>query len=313
MSLPSVVLRCDGVCKSYGSFSERHVLHQVTFEVRRGDVLALVGPNGAGKTTLLHLIVGLLRPLRGRLEVFGSADVESQRGRMGYLPEKENYPPRLTGREYLTHMARLSGLAASKIEATVGGVLEQFTLVDSADRFLCHCSAGLLKRFGLAAALIGEPDLLILDEPVDNLDPQGQRLLPDLLKRFRNEGKTLILSTHHLESLRQYGDDLLVLCEGQVAYRGTLKDLQGEATGYRIEFEGSPEVLEAVLKELPPPCEPAPQGVWIPSLEGQLRRLVLQSALNLGLCPTRCQPVYADLGQRYEAILNRFRQRSSEA
>lgn len=307
MNACQTVVNCRQLCKKFGRFSDRYVLHEVTFEVRSGALLAIIGANGAGKTTLLQLLMGFLFPLRGSIELFGSSRIETQRHRLGYLPEKLPYPPGITVIEYLELMGRLCGLAIPEAEKAVGLALEQFELLDMRRLKLSQCSAGMLKKVGLAATLLGEPELVLLDEPADNLDPAAQIELAGLFRRLKNAGKTLMISTHHLESLRQYGDDILLLDEGQVVYQGSPEVLWGEPSGFLFQFEESDMTLMGALYESALPMEKLPDGLLLKTLEPQARRELLEHASKLGLTLKSCEPCHPSPQSGYQRLVDEFR------
>ena len=207
----------------YGSMP---VLHDLHLQLGEGEVLGLFGHNGAGKTTSIKLILGLLSPTKGRVRVLGRQphDVEVRR-RLGYLPENVSFYPQLTGRETLRHFARLKGAAVSQ----VGTLLEQVGLAAAADRRVRTYSKGMRQRLGLAQALLGEPRLLLLDEPTVGLDPIATQELYLLIDRLRQKGVSVILCSHVLPGVEAHINRAAILANGSLQAIGTLAALRQEA------------------------------------------------------------------------------------
>lgn len=241
----SLVIRVHGLGKQYRNpWTLRTVdgLKDVSFEVGRGEVVGLLGPNGAGKTTTLKLLTGLLKPSAGDAFIFDEpvTAVRSRR-RLGFLPEQPYFYDYLTGLEYVELAARLSGVsgheAASRAREWVGRV----GLGDRPRLLLCKYSKGMLQRLGLAAALVHEPELLILDEPMSGLDPFGRRDVRELISEQRARGTTILFSSHILPDVEMLCDRVVVLLGGRLVRTATLNDLMEHgAHGVEIRCVGSP-------------------------------------------------------------------------
>lgn len=200
------------------------------------NMFGLLGANGAGKTTLMRIIAGLLRPTHGRVCVFGhdlSAAKEKQATKafLGYLPQELGLYPALTAREFLDYVAILKGITdQTKRRRQIESALEKVRLSDAADRRLKTYSGGMKRRVGIAQALLGDPKLLIVDEPTAGLDPEERVRLRNLLSDMA-QTCTVILSTHIVEDISQSCNDLAVLDEGRVLFRGSPRDLITQARG----------------------------------------------------------------------------------
>jgi ABC-2 type transport system ATP-binding protein len=198
----------------------------VSFLVRRGGVLALLGHNGAGKTTTLSCILGLIEPDAGQVSIFGRDHRRPRaRSRLGYLPERPSFYEYLTGRELLAFYADLLDIPARDRSRRVAAVLARVGLGERADRKLRKFSKGMLQRLGLAQALLGDPDLLILDEPMSGLDPLGRREVRDLLRELREGGTTIVLSSHIVPDVEVLAEEVVILREGLLMAHHRLDEL----------------------------------------------------------------------------------------
>ncbi len=211
-------------------------LRGVSFEVPRGQVFALLGHNGAGKTTTMKAILGLVRLQRGRIEIGGvDARRPEARARVGYLPESPSFHDNLTARELLDFHGRLCGLDAARRRARIASCLEDVGMAEHAGRRVGACSKGMRQRIGLAQALLGEPELLILDEPQSGLDPQGRRQVRDILLARKRAGVTILFSSHIVPDVEAVADQVAMIHHGQVT---EIRDLarRGTSAGYLVRL-----------------------------------------------------------------------------
>ncbi|HWB37611.1 MAG TPA: ABC transporter ATP-binding protein, partial [Rugosimonospora sp.] len=210
--------------KRYG---QRAAVHEVSLAVRRGEVYGFLGPNGAGKTTTLRMLLGLVRPTSGTASVLGRPPGAPETLReVGALIEGPGFYPYLSGRENLRILARYNGLGEVAVEAA----LTQVELTDRArDRYRSY-SLGMKQRLGVAAALLGEPRLLILDEPTNGLDPAGMADMRDLVRALADGGQTVLLSSHLLGEVEQICDRVGVISGGVLVTQSTVAQLRGTPT-----------------------------------------------------------------------------------
>lgn len=222
----------QGVSRRYGSMT---VLHDLSLSLGEGEVLGLFGHNGAGKTTSMKLILGLLSPSEGQVRVLGRAPNDPQvRRQLGYLPENVTFYPQLSGRETLRHFARLKGAPLSQVDE----LLEQVGLSHATERRVKTYSKGMRQRLGLAQALLGEPRLLLLDEPTVGLDPIATQDLYQLIDRLRQRGTGIILCSHVLPGVEAHINRAAILAGGRLQAVGSLNELRAEA-GLPVRIRGS--------------------------------------------------------------------------
>jgi ABC-2 type transport system ATP-binding protein len=232
------VISTRGLSKRYGEVA---ALADVDLVVPRGVTYGLIGPNGAGKTTMLSILAGLRRPTEGEI------DLAVPRQAMGMLVDTPQFDPWLTAREVVELSRHLTApdLPASRVVA----VLDEVGLADAADRRVGGFSRGMLQRVGLAACLVGDPEVLVLDEPSSALDPAGRREVLDLIGRLAHT-KTVLLSTHILSDVQQVCDVVGVIDQGRLRYQGPLVDLlRRTSTAYAVHVRGAGPALTATLQE----------------------------------------------------------------
>jgi ABC-2 type transport system ATP-binding protein len=206
--------------------SRRPVLRNVSFRVERGEVFGYLGPNGAGKTTTLRVIMGLAGKDAGDVHVLGrSHDDRRWRGKVGFLPEQPYFYDYLTAAELLDYVGRLAGMDRRHRRSRSASWLERLDLAAAASEPLKRYSKGMLQRVGLAQALLSDPELVILDEPMSGLDPIGRRLVRDILLELKQQGRTVLFSTHILSDAEALCDRVAILGAGSVLSQGRLGEL----------------------------------------------------------------------------------------
>ncbi len=247
-----VVISVRGLTKVFKDFWGRpkaRAVDDVDFDVRRGEVFGLLGPNGSGKSTTVKLILGLLHPTRGHIEVFGHSPRHVQtKARIGYLPEESYLYRYLDSRETLDFFGNLFQLPKAERGSRTEQLLEMVGLGQARRRAVGEFSKGMQRRIGLAQALINDPDLVILDEPTSGLDPIGCREVKDLILALARRGKTVILSSHLLADVEDVCDRVVIYYGGKVQAAGTLKDLLAAPDAVRITTPVLPRAtMERVL------------------------------------------------------------------
>jgi ABC-type multidrug transport system ATPase subunit len=244
----TAVLRVEGLTKRYGGMT---ALDNVGFSLETGTITAILGPNGAGKTTTLKCIMGVT-DFEGKVEVDGCSSKrqgKKARSRIGYLPQTPAFNERDTCRQALEFLAELRGIGVSHVES----LLKRVDLEEQTDVAVGHLSGGMKQRLALAAALLSDPPLLLLDEPTANLDAASREQLHDLVAQLRSEGRTIVISTHFVDNLGDLAGHVLVLRRGRLVYKGTIEELASRASSRRfvVSLNGtSPSKLVQALGEI---------------------------------------------------------------
>lgn len=231
-------LKISGLSKTFkvGFIPKRVVvLDGVTLHVEKGEIFGLLGPNGAGKTTTIKCILSLIHPDAGSIELLGDP-IPSHRAKakIGFMAENPYVYEFLTGREYLVFSARLHGYDSAVCRKKAGELLSFFHLEDAADRSLRKYSKGMLQRIGLAQALLNDPEFLILDEPMSGLDPAGRKEVRDLMLSLKNQGRTLLFSSHILSDAEVICDRVAILVQGKVQTIDRLETLMKKIEAYEV-------------------------------------------------------------------------------
>jgi ABC-2 type transport system ATP-binding protein len=237
------------VFKDFWGRSKARAVDSVDFEVRRGEVFGLLGPNGSGKSTTVKLMLGLLHPTKGHIEVFGHSPRHvATKSRIGYLPEESYLYRYLNSRETLEFFGNLFELPKEDRRQRTEQLLEMVGLSQAHLRAVGEFSKGMQRRIGLAQALINDPDLVILDEPTSGLDPIGCREVKDLILALARRGKTVILSSHLLADVEDVCDRVVIYYGGRIQAMGPLRDLLAAPDSIRITSPALPrETMERVL------------------------------------------------------------------
>src|SRR5881409_2746383 len=247
-----VIVSVRGLTKVFKDFWGRpkaRAVDDVDFEVRRGEVFGLLGPNGSGKSTTVKLILGLLYPTKGHIEVFGHSPRHvATKSRIGYLPEESYLYRYLNSRETLGFFGNLFKLSTGERTRRTDQLLDMVGLTQTRTRTVGEFSKGMQRRIGLAQALINDPDLVLLDEPTAGLDPIGCREVKDLILALARRGKTVIFSSHLLSDVEDVCDRVVIYYGGRIQAMGPLKDLLARPDAIRITSPALPrETMARVL------------------------------------------------------------------
>lgn len=254
-SAAEVVLDVDRLAKTFRKpFSGKKVeaVRGVSFSVTRGQIFGFLGPNGAGKTTTIKMLTGLIAPTSGRATLLGKAIPSPEAmGSVGFLPENPYVYPYLTPREFVSLCGRLNGMSGATLTKAVERVIERVGMTYAIDRPVRNLSKGMVQRTGLAAALVHNPELLILDEPMSGLDPVGRKEVRDLIVEEAHANKTVFFSSHILSDVEMLCDAVCILRKGEVVVSGTIAELVDKGVRKsEITISDPPAELAAELEKL---------------------------------------------------------------
>lgn len=227
------VLRVDGISRSFG---DRQALNDVTFDVVAGRMTGFVGANGAGKTTCMRIILGVLAPDSGEVTWQGIPLTRQDRQRFGYMPEERGLYPKMTVREQVVYLGRLHGLGRDGAQRNAGALLERVGLGERGDDLLETLSLGNQQRAQIAAALVHEPDVLVLDEPFSGLDPVAVDTVVSVLRERAASGVPVLFSSHQLDVVERLCDDLVIIADGTIRAAGTRDELRSAHALPRFEL-----------------------------------------------------------------------------
>lgn len=289
-------VRLSGLTKEFrvGFWRPRihRALDQVTLDVRPGEILGYLGPNGSGKTTTLKLLMQLVFPTAGSAEVLGrpAGDVETRR-RVGFLPESPYYYDNVTAEELLRYVANLCGFDRSAADRRAARSLDRVGLGAERRMRIRTLSKGMLQRVGLAQALIADPELLLLDEPMSGLDPFGRRDVRNLILSLRDEGRTLVFSSHILSDAEALCSQVAILSKGRLVASGRISDLGLKIRGWELVLAGLSKTRAEMLAPLVDRISQVADGRYVLDLgvdhppEHVIRDLAGSGARILSLTP----------------------------
>ncbi|SDS95136.1 ABC-2 type transport system ATP-binding protein [Nocardioides scoriae] len=284
----------SGLTKRFGGFT---AVDDLSFVVEPGRITGFLGPNGAGKTTTLRMALGLVRPTAGRVTIDGQAyvDLADPLGTVGAALEATSFHPGRSGRDHLRVLAATAGIATTRVDE----LLELTGIPAFARRRAGAYSMGMRQRLALAAALLGDPSVLVLDEPANGLDPEGIRWLRGFLRMLsRDQGKTVLVSSHLLQEVAQTADDVVIIANGRLVRQGTMAELQGEPSV--LVRTSDPDALARALGAAGVATTPGPDGALSATTADP--RLVGDTALAAGLPVWELTPQRADLEQLFFSL-----------
>lgn len=248
MSDTKTVVEIDGLTKRYGEFT---ALDDLSLSLNRGDILGFIGPNGAGKTTTIRILVGLSRPTSGSARIAGAdcvADIQKVRRLVGYMPDKFGSYDNMRVREYLDFFGAAFGIKRKTRKSRIDEVLELTNAAWMQDRYVESLSHGMQQRVGIARTLLHSPEVLILDEPANGLDPQARIEMREILLRLAGEGRTLIVTSHILPELSRICDRCAIIAGGKLRAFGSLQEVTSQLSQKRTmeaQFLSSERLTEA--------------------------------------------------------------------
>jgi ABC-2 type transport system ATP-binding protein len=276
MSSCQAAIEVEDLRKTFhlGFFGGRRIdaLSGISLQVRPSQVFGFLGPNGAGKTTTIKTVAGLIFPSSGTVRVFGGAPSDVRgRARLGYLPENPAFHDHLTGREALRFLGALSGLSAAGASQRAKEVLELTGLTGAADVQVRRYSKGMAQRLGIAQALLHQPELVILDEPMSGLDPVGRREVKEVIRGLRAQGRTVFFSTHIIADVEEICDEVAILLGGRVVRSGQVEALMADsARQYKVVAVNVP----ANYRDFEPYHRTSERDVFLVPDEAKVRSLL---------------------------------------
>lgn len=285
------MITLENVTKQYYSLT---ALDDVSLAIPKGEVLGLLGPNGAGKTTLLKLVASLISPTSGRLY--------SQDGPwplIGYKPERLLFPNNLKVSQYLDLVAGVSNVPSANVESVIMESLARVNLLDSAGKRISHISKGMRQRLGLAQALIGDPSLLLLDEPSNGLDPEGQIEIGRYIRDLHQLGKTIVISSHQLHEVTQVCTHLVILNDGQIHYENSMATALALRPFVRIRVDRELGTAADLLESLHPDINIDGDTILLKNNAMRMRRQILTLLLNMDYDVLRVEQKRITLSEIY--------------
>ncbi len=228
------------------SFGEVQAVNNLSVKVPRGSIYGFLGPNGAGKTTTLRMIMNIIRPDSGNIEIFGNSSAEQAKSRIGYMPEERGLYRKMTASKALSFFGAIKGMSSSELSRRVPQWLQRVDLADRANKKVEELSRGMHQKLQFAVTAINEPELLILDEPFAGLDPINTDLLKAIMLEMRNEGKTVIFSTHVMHQAEKLCDSILLINKGRAVLDDNWAHIQSQRRSHivSVELEGDTDFIE---------------------------------------------------------------------
>lgn len=230
-------LKVEHLSKNYGTFK---AVNDISFELKPGEIFGFLGLNGAGKTTTLKILAGILEPTHGSVQIGGfdiTKDPISAKKITGYIPDRPYLYPKLTGREFLEFIADLYEIPRNTVDEKIKLLLSDYSLTQWEFELIESYSHGMRQRLATCAALMHKPKLLIVDEPMVGLDPQGARFLKQSFKKYAKEGMSILLSTHSLNVAEEVADRLAIIHKGSIVVSGTLQEIKSFAGNKETNLE----------------------------------------------------------------------------
>jgi ABC-2 type transport system ATP-binding protein len=269
--------------------------------VERGEVFGFLGPNGAGKTTTLKILMGLLQPTSGSASILGEpAGSVSVRRRLGYLPENPYFYDYLTAPEFLTYVGRLFGMRQPGLGRTVDALLERVGLAGARKVQLRKFSKGMVQRIGIAQAIINDPEVVFLDEPMSGLDPLGRREVREVIASLRTRGVTVFFSSHILPDVESLCDRVAILNRGRLQQAGALHEiLKVEITGHEIILAHVGDTLRESLVKMADAAETVGDRLKLRAATGEQLRAILSLALAEGAELISANPIRPSLEEHF--------------
>ncbi|MDT7876726.1 MAG: ABC transporter ATP-binding protein [Sulfolobaceae archaeon] len=289
----------QGIVKKYG---EKLAVDGVSFQVNKGEFVSLLGPNGAGKTTLIRVVLALIKPNEGKVEILGK-DPFKDKGvlrNVGYVQELPNLPPFLTGRQVLQLSAKIKKVGKDEVDE----LLALVGMSDLADRQIAKYSKGMVQRIAIAEALLGDPEILIMDEPNIGVDPVFSLHIRETFDKLKRRGASILMTSHELEDVKKLSDRVILVHKGKKVFEGGVEDLVKKYLGVIVVVEGN-EAIQEIAKKLDyvKKVEKVSEGKFYVYLEEDKREELLRE-LIYGGASVKTFYLSQDLERAYEKAIN---------
>lgn len=298
-------LEAEGLVKRYGA---RTAVDGLSFVVPRGGIYGVLGPNGAGKSSTLRMLVGVLRPNQGHVNIFGAPPTYDTLQRVGYLPEERGLYRKMSARGAIAYLARLKGMKTSAAFKRADALLIAHGLGDARKKKIKMLSKGMAQKVQVLGALAHEPDLVIFDEPFSGLDPVNQRVLEETIRAQAAAGRTVLLSTHVMEHAERLCDRILLIARGKKAFEGTVNEALALAPSVALlETDGGFDLAAALAPrgfQIAPDGEEHGARRWRARLDnGKGSRQLLQACVEAGAPLSLFEPARASLHEAFVALV----------
>ena len=232
-------IQVSHVAKSFGN---THAVIDVSFDVERGEIFGLLGPNGAGKTTTIRMMLDIFRPDRGTVSVLGGPMTEEKKDRIGYMPEERGLYQDAPLERCLLYLASLKSVPASEARARLGEYLERFDLAAHKAKKVKELSKGMQQKAQIINTLLPQPELVVIDEPFTALDPINTQLVKDMMRELREQGTTILMSTHQMQQVEELCDRILLIDDGRDVLYGSLDAIRRDYSGHAVLISSADEI-----------------------------------------------------------------------
>ena len=242
------MIEVNHVAKSFGAVQ---AVTDASFNVEKGEIFGLLGPNGAGKTTTIRILLDLFRPDRGQVSILGGPMTEDKKDRVGYMPEERGLYQEITTERCLLYLASLKGMPVAVAKERLEVLLERFDLADHKNKKVKELSKGMQQKAQIINTVIHAPELIIIDEPFTSLDPINMLLVKDMIRELREQGTTIVMSTHQMHQVEELCDRIVLIDEGRDVLYGNLKDIRAQFSGdaVLVQTQGDLPKLAGVTQE----------------------------------------------------------------
>ena len=234
------------------SFGDTKAVRDVTFSVNPGEIFGMLGPNGAGKTTTIRIMLDIFKPDQGEVSIFGGSMTEEKKERIGYMPEERGLYQDISLNKCLIYLGSLKGLSKADVETRLDPLLERFDLADHKQKIVKELSKGMQQKAQIINTILHQPDLIIIDEPFTSLDPINTQMVKDVMRELRENGTTIIMSTHQMHQVEELSDRIILINEGRDVLYGDLDEIRRSYAGNAvlIRSTGDLPVIKGVEQSL---------------------------------------------------------------